>query len=83
MTYECDKCEHYRVIDDHGDKTMECLITKCPLVLRDEVIEKAAKVAESMKVSIQTRGAKVAGGVAGFIASRIATSIRAMKGQRK
>jgi len=34
----CDKCEHFNESDG------ECSITKCPLVIRDECLEEAAKV---------------------------------------
>jgi len=77
MTYECDKCEHYRVIDDHGDKTMECLITKCPLVLRDEVLEGVYHEVMTVWSTAHEEGLDKE------TCHCIALVIRAMKGQRK
>jgi len=42
---ECKKCEHHRVIDDHGIVYGECLLQKCPLEIiaaeRERCMQKA------------------------------------------
>ena len=44
----CDECKHYLAERDvHGHTLHQCGITKCPLVLRNEVLEEAAKVADA------------------------------------
>ena len=39
----CDKCEHFKHMGSSlygGTPFKECAITKCPLVLRDEILDK-------------------------------------------
>jgi len=44
---DCDTCKHMLVERDvHGHTLHQCGKAKCPIVLRDEVLEEAAKKSE-------------------------------------
>lgn len=64
---DCDKCLHYDqrrgALDDSP-----CLIARCPLVIRDEALEDAYKLAKQMYEDGD--------------ADDVADAIRAMKGER-
>ena len=72
---DCDKCLHYDqrrgALDDSP-----CLIARCPLVIRDEALEEAAKEAEAYGcINAEVDDPWSCG-------EEIAERIRAMKGER-
>lgn len=73
---DCGRCVHVIHVDCDAGKWVGCAITKCPLVIRDEVLEEAyKKVMDMWSVAHEE-------GYCGDICEWVADRIRAMKRER-